>query len=256
MPTAPEQYSMQTVLTDDYDVSMQGVSVQYRVPRERFSGIKEYAIRWLKRRLEYEEFWAVRDVSFQVHRGEAFGIIGRNGSGKSTMLKVIARVLTPTSGRVITRGRIAPLLELGAGFHPELTGRENVFMNSTLLGRSQKETEQLLPEIVDFAEIEDFFDAPIRTYSTGMIARLGFSVATALRPDILLVDEVLSVGDGYFQEKCLNRMNSFRSLGTTIIIVSHNMNTLQSFCDRALWIDHGLMKAIGNVNEVIEQYTH
>lgn len=129
-------------------------------------------------------------------------------------------------------------------------------MNSTLLGRSQKETEQLLPEIVDFAEIEDFFDAPIRTYSTGMIARLGFSVATALRPDILLVDEVLSVGDGYFQEKCLNRMNSFRSLGTTIIIVSHNMNTLQSFCDRALWIDHGLMKAIGNVNEVIEQYTH
>lgn len=254
MHTAPERHSFQTELSNEHDVAMQGVSVLYRVPRERFSGIKEYAIRWLQRRLQYEEFWAVRDVSFQVQRGEAFGIIGRNGSGKSTMLKVIARVLTPTIGRVITRGRVAPLLELGAGFHHELTGRENVFMNSTLLGRSQKETEKLLPEIIEFAEIEDFIDAPLRTYSTGMVARLGFSVATALRPDILLVDEVLSVGDSHFQEKCLTRMNSFRALGTTIIIVSHNMNTIESFCNHALWIDHGQIKAIGDVSEVVAQY--
>ncbi|HSF82542.1 MAG TPA: ABC transporter ATP-binding protein [Anaerolineales bacterium] len=256
MHTAPERHSFQTELSNVHDVAMQGVSVLYRVPRERFSGIKEYAIRWLQRRVQYEEFWAVRDVSFQVQSGEAFGIIGRNGSGKSTMLKVIARVLTPTIGRVITRGRVAPLLELGAGFHHELTGRENVFMNSTLLGRSQKETEKLLPEIIEFAEIEDFIDAPLRTYSTGMVARLGFSVATALRPDILLVDEVLSVGDSHFQEKCLTRMNSFRALGTTIIIVSHNMNTIESFCDHALWIDHGQIKAIGDVSEVVAQYTH
>ncbi|HLA97259.1 MAG TPA: ABC transporter ATP-binding protein [Anaerolineales bacterium] len=255
MHTAPERYDVQAILNEKYDVYMQGVSVLYRVPRERFSGIKEYAIRLLQRRLQYEDFWAVRDVSFQVRSGEAFGIIGRNGSGKSTMLKVIARVLMPTMGRVVTRGKVAPLLELGAGFHHELTGRENVFMNSTLLGRSQKETERLMPEIIEFAEIEDFIDAPLRTYSTGMIARLGFSVASALRPDILLVDEVLSVGDSHFQEKCLARMNSFRAMGTTIIIVSHNMNTIESFCDHALWIDHGQIKSIGNVREVVAQYT-
>jgi ABC-type polysaccharide/polyol phosphate transport system ATPase subunit len=255
MHTALEPSDAQAILNGRDSVCMEGVSVLYRVPRERFSGIKEYAIRWLQRRVAYEEFWAVRRVTFQVYRGEVFGIIGRNGSGKSTMLKVMARVLMPTEGRVITRGRVAPLLELGAGFHHELTGRENVFMNSTLLGRSHKETEQLLPEIIDFAEIGDFIDAPLRTYSTGMVARLGFSVASAIRPDILLVDEALSVGDSHFQEKCLDRMNSFRAKGTTIIIVSHSMATIQSFCDRALWIDHGHVQAIGNVNEVVELYT-
>jgi len=255
MHIAPEPSSPQAVLNGKDSVCMEGVSVLYRVPRERYSGIKEYAIRWLQRRVVYEEYWAVRGVTFQVYRGEAFGIIGRNGSGKSTMLKVMARVLMPTEGKVITRGRVAPLLELGAGFHPELTGRENVFMNSTLLGRSHKETEQLLPEIIDFAEISDFIDAPLRTYSTGMVARLGFSVASAIRPDILLVDEALSVGDSHFQEKCLDRMNSFRTKGTTIIIVSHSMATIRSFCDRALWIDHGHVQAIGDVNEVVELYT-
>jgi ABC-type polysaccharide/polyol phosphate transport system ATPase subunit len=154
------------------------------------------------------------------------------------------------------RGRLAPLLELGAGFHPELTGRENVYLNSALLGFSRALTEELFPSIVEFAEIEEFIDAPLRTFSTGMVARLGFAVATSVRPDILLVDEVLSVGDNRFQEKCLARMNGFRDQGTTIVIVSHNMGTIQSFCNRALWLDNGQIRTIGIVNQVIEQYTN
>jgi ABC-2 type transport system ATP-binding protein len=244
----PVNVDKETVITFD------GVSVRYRVPRERVSGIKEFAIRWLQRRLEYEDFWAVRDVSFQVRRGEGFGIIGRNGAGKSTMLKVMARVLQPTEGRVVMRGRLAPLLELGGGFHPELNGRENVYLNMALLGYSRGDTNGLFDSIVDFAEISNFIDAPLRTYSTGMVARLGFAVATCMRPDILLVDEVLSVGDTRFQEKCIDRMKSFRKLGTTIVIVSHSMETVSHFCSRALWLDHGHVKAMGDVDEVVEQY--
>ncbi len=243
------------ILSAGHVVKFEDVSVRYRVPRERMSGIKEYTIRWLQRRLSYEEFWALQDISFEVREGEVFGVIGRNGAGKSTMLKVMARVLHPTRGRVVMYGHVAPLLELGAGFHYELTGRENVFLNSALLGHSQHETEAMLPEIIEFAEIADFIDAPIRTYSTGMIARLGFAVATSSRPDILLVDEVLSVGDQRFQEKCLDRMRGFRKSGTTIIIVSHSMHTIHSFCDRALWIDQGQIHAFGDVTEVVAQYS-
>lgn len=236
-------------------VLLEDVSVVYRVPREMVSGIKEFAIRFMQRRLAYEEFWALKGVSFNVNRGEVFGVIGRNGSGKSTMLKVMARVLQPTRGRIVTRGRLAPLLELGAGFHPELTGRENVFLNMALLGFTRKESEQLLPSIMDFAEIHDFIDAPIRTYSTGMVARLGFSVATSRRPEILLVDEVLSVGDGPFQEKCIDRMRSYQSMGSTIVIVSHSMPVIEAFCSRALLLDHGRVVAAGDVKDVVSQYT-
>jgi ABC-2 type transport system ATP-binding protein/lipopolysaccharide transport system ATP-binding protein len=235
-------------------IYLNDVSVIYRVPKERLSGIKEFAIRWMQRRLDYEEFWALKDLSIQIKRGEVFGVIGRNGSGKSTLLKVIARVLIPTQGRVITRGRVAPLLELGAGFQQELTGRENIYLNSALLGRSQKQTEALLPDIIEFAEIDEFIDAPIRTYSTGMQARLGFSVATCVRPDILLVDEVLSVGDAQFQVKCIDRMNAYREQGTTIILVSHSMATIQTFCDQAMWLDSGVTQATGPVDEVINHY--
>lgn len=244
----PLNADRETVITFD------GVSVRYRVPRERVSGIKEFAIRWLQRRLEYEDFWAVRKVSFQVRKGEGFGIIGRNGAGKSTMLKVMARVLQPTEGRVVMRGRLAPLLELGGGFHPELNGRENVYLNMALLGYSRRETDRLFDSIVDFSEISNFIDAPLRTYSTGMVARLGFAVATCMRPDILLVDEVLSVGDTRFQEKCIDRMKAFRGEGTTIVIVSHSMETVSHFCSRALWLDHGHVKAMGDVDEVVDQY--
>lgn len=235
-------------------VLLEDVSVVYRVPRERVSGIKEYAIRLLQRRLAYEDFWALKGVSFEVKRGEVFGVIGRNGSGKSTMLKVMARVLQPTRGRIMTRGRLAPLLELGAGFHPELTGRENVFLNMALLGFTRKESEELLPSIMDFAEIHDFIDAPIRTYSTGMVARLGFSVATSRRPEILLVDEVLSVGDGPFQDKCIDRMRTYQSMGSTIVIVSHSMPIIEAFCSRALLLDHGHVVAAGDVKDVVSQY--
>lgn len=231
------------------------VSVRYRVPRERVSGIKEFAIRWLQRRIQYESFWALRGASFEVRRGEVFGVVGRNGSGKSTMLKVMARVLRPTEGRIVTRGRVAPLLELGAGFHPELTGRENIFLNCALLGIPQHQTEELLPSIVEFAELAEFIEAPLRTFSTGMVARLGFSVATAIRPDILLVDEVLSVGDTAFQEKCIDRMNHFVESGTTIIIVSHALQTISSFCHRALWLDHGHVNIVGDVQDVIDAYS-
>jgi len=237
-------------------VTFENISVLYRVPKERLSGIKEYAIRLLQRKLQFEDFWALKEISFQINKGEIYGIIGRNGAGKSTTLKVIARVLQPTRGRMVTRGSISPFLELGAGFHPELTGRENIFLNSALLGHSRVETKEHLLEIIDFAGIGDFIEAPIRTYSTGMIARLGFSVATTIRPDVLLIDEVLSVGDVKFQEKCINRMNSFRDRGTTIIIVSHAMGTISHFCERAAWLAEGQIQAIGPASDVVRDYVN
>jgi ABC-2 type transport system ATP-binding protein len=235
-------------------ISFQDVSVRYRLPQERVSGLKEYTIRFLQRRVRYEQFWALKGVSFQVMPGEIFGIIGRNGAGKSTLLKVMARVLHPTRGRVILRGQIAPLLELGGGFHPELTGRENVYLNMALLGYTHRQTEELFDSIVAFAEIPDFIDAPLRTYSTGMVARLGFSVATCMQPEILLVDEVLSVGDTQFQQKCLQRMEDYQRQGTTIVIVSHSLDMIQTFCQRALWLKNGQVEAIGDVHEVVERY--
>jgi ABC-2 type transport system ATP-binding protein/lipopolysaccharide transport system ATP-binding protein len=254
MPTGSNSQANPYESNNSTAITLDKISVMYRVPYESVSGIKEYTIRWAQRRLVYKEFWALRDVSLQIQRGEIFGVIGHNGAGKSTLLKVIARVLHPTDGRVTLRGKVAPLLELGAGFHPELTGRENVFLNSALLGRSRREMERLLPEVVEFAEIGDFIDAPIRTYSTGMEARLGFSVATCARPDILLVDEVLSVGDAQFQQKCLDRINSFQAQGTTIILVSHGMAAIETYCERAMWLQKGRVEALGPASDVINQY--
>lgn len=241
-------------ITNGPVISFEGVSVRYRVPHERVSGIKEYTIKWLQRRLVYDEFWALQNVSFDVERGESFAIVGRNGAGKSTSLKVIARVLQPTLGRVIIRGKVSPLLELGAGFNTELTGRENIYLNSSLLGRSRKETDALFDSILDFSEISDFIDAPLRTYSTGMMARLGFAVATCFRPDVLLVDEVLSVGDARFQEKCMARMRAYRDQGTTILFVTHALGAVKGFCHRALWLEAGHVKAIGPAGEISDQY--
>ncbi len=235
-------------------INLHHISIQYRLPRERLSGIKEYAIRWTQGRLQYHQFWALRDIHLEIGRGESFGIVGRNGAGKSTLLKVMARVLKPTQGRVIMRGRTAPLLELGAGFHHELTGRENVFLNGALIGLPRKDIATQFDAIVDFAEIDEFIDAPLRTYSTGMVARLGFAVATCIRPEILLIDEVLSVGDVAFQEKCLRRMRAFQAEGTTIVLVSHSMGRVQEFCQRALWLDGGQAAALGDVDEVVAQY--
>lgn len=235
-------------------IRVEGVSVQYRIPRERITSLKEYAIRLLQQRVQHDEFFALRDVSFSVAKGEAFGIIGRNGAGKSTLLKVVARVLTPTTGKLWFQGRIAPLLELGAGFHPELTGRENIYLNGTLLGYKRAEINSLFDEIVEFAELWDFIDAPLRTYSSGMAARLGFSVATISQPDILLADEILSVGDEKFSRKCEERMQKFQRNGTTILLVSHSSEMIRSMCRQALWLDRGKIKAIGAAEDVVSRY--
>ncbi|MGH7307124.1 MAG: ABC transporter ATP-binding protein [Candidatus Rokuibacteriota bacterium] len=235
-------------------IALEGVSVRFRVPHERIATLKEYALRMASRRVRHEEFWALRDASLSVDEGEVFGLIGRNGAGKSTLLKVVARVLRPTAGRVRVRGRVAPLLEFGAAFHPELTGRENVFLNGTLLGRSRRQLAERFEGIVEFAELADFIDAPLRTYSSGMVARLGFAIATDVRPDVLILDEGLSVGDTDFQIKCTGRIREFREGGTTIILVSHEMAYVTEMCTRAAWIDHGAVKAVGPAPDVVRAY--
>jgi len=235
-------------------IGLEAVSVRYRVPEERFGTIKEYIIRRIQGKVNHRDFWALHEVNLQISKGEIFGIVGRNGAGKSTMLKVISRVLRPTQGRVWIRGQLAPLLELGAAFHHELTGRENIFLNAALLGHTQKEVEERFVDIVTFADIGGFIDAPLRTYSTGMVARLGFAVATAWEPDILVLDEVLAVGDEAFQAKCHERINSFREHGVTVLLVSHNTQVVKSICQRAVWIDQGQIKSIGRADEVVAQY--
>jgi ABC-type polysaccharide/polyol phosphate transport system ATPase subunit len=241
-------------LSTETAVQLDHVSVRYRVPQERIGTFKEYAIRMLQGRIGYNEFWGLREVSLRLSHGEILGIVGRNGAGKTTLLKVIARVLRPTRGRVWVRGRLAPLLDLGAGFHPELTGRENIFLNGSLLGHPQRETRERFAEILEFAELQDFIDAPLRTYSSGMIARLGFAVATAWQPDILILDEVLAVGDEAFQRKCRTRLEGFRNEGTTVLLVSHNAEMIRTMCSQAIWLDHGTVTAWGSADEVTQQY--
>lgn len=226
----------------------------YLIPRERIRSLKEYAIRRLRRRVFFDQFEALRGVSFEVQTGEALGLIGRNGAGKSTALRVIARIIPPTGGRVVVSGRVAPILELGLGLHGELTGRENVMLQGALLGFSRAEMKRRIPRIVAFAELEEFIDAPLRTYSTGMAARLAFSVATDVDPDILLIDEVLSVGDERFQIKSEARMKEFRRAGKTIVFVSHSARQINETCDRAVWIHEGRVVREGPAAEVTEAY--
>lgn len=235
-------------------IRLEKVSVRYRLPGERIHTFKEYAIRFLQGRIQYKDFNALQDVNLQIHKGEIFGIIGNNGAGKSTLLKVISRVLIPTQGRVWIKGKVSPMLELGAGFHPELTGRENVFLNGTILGHPHREIEEHMDEIIEFSELGTFIDAPLRTYSSGMHARLGFAASTTWVPDILILDEVLSVGDESFQRKCEMRMKGFRNGNTTSILVSHNMNTIRSLCERVAWLDHGKVRTVGPASEVIAEY--
>ncbi len=230
------------------------VSVRYRIPRERIGSLKEYAIRRLKRRLHFDEFEALRDVSLEVPGGETVGVIGRNGAGKSTLLRLIARVMPPTAGRVVVWGRTAPLLELGLGFHGELTGRENIMLQGALLGFSRAEMRRRTPRIVEWAELEEFIDAPVRTYSTGMAARLAFSVATDVEPDILLVDEALAVGDERFQLKCHRRMEEFRQAGKTVFLVSHALAAVRENCRRTIWIHEGRLVRDGDSNSVTDLY--
>jgi ABC-type polysaccharide/polyol phosphate transport system ATPase subunit len=235
-------------------ILLEKVSVRYRIPRERIGSLKEYAIRRLKRRLHFDEFEALRDVTLEVPPGETLGVIGRNGAGKSTLLRLVARVMPPSAGRVLVAGRIAPLLELGLGFHGELTGRENIMLQGALLGFSRGEMRRRTPRIVEWAELEEFIDAPVRTYSTGMAARLAFSVATDVEPDILLVDEALSVGDERFQMKCRTRVEEFRAAGKTVLLVSHGLASIRDNCRRTIWIHEGRLVRDGDSMSVTELY--
>ena len=235
-------------------IILDNISVRYRAPEVKVGTFKEYAIQLLKRQVKIKDFSALSNVNLQVNEGEIIGIVGRNGAGKSTLLKVVSRVLIPTEGRVRLRGWVSPLLELGAGFHPELTGRENIFLNGTLLGHKRREVETRLDEIIEFAELGAFIDSPLRTFSSGMIARLGFSIATTWKPDILILDEILAVGDENFRNKCNARIEYFKSEGTTTLLVSHSANNIESLCSRAIWLDHGEIKASGSVQEIISLY--
>ncbi len=235
-------------------VSVEHVTVSYRVPKEQVRTFKEYAIRRIQGRIQHNEFLALNDVSLNVRKGEVFGLIGVNGAGKTTLLRLVARVMRPTKGRVRVWGKVAPMLAMGAGFHNELTGRENVFLNGAILGFTRKEMEEKFDRIVDFADIWDFIDSPLRTYSSGMVARLGFAVATDSMPDILIVDEVLSVGDSAFQDKSLARITSFREKGGTILFVSHAMPIIREMCQQVAWLDQGQIRMIGPADEVVQRY--
>lgn len=237
-------------------IQIEGVSLCYRLAKQRIRSFKEYAIHWMRGSLAYEKLWALRDVSFTVRQGETLGIVGRNGAGKSTLLKVISRVLKPTGGKAEIRGRLAPILELGTGFDYELTGIENIYLNALLLGRSRKEIDAVIEGVVEFSGLGDFVRAPIRNYSSGMQARLGFSIATAWIPDILILDEVLAVGDSAFTEKCEERVREFHAAGTTVLMVSHNPYAVRENCTRCLWLDAGRLRADGATEEVLEMYHH
>jgi ABC-2 type transport system ATP-binding protein len=233
-------------------VVVEGVSKTFRLYHERNQSLKVALLR--RKRATYEELWALRDVSFEVFPGQTFALIGENGSGKSTLLKCIARILRPESGRTSVTGKVSALLELGAGFHPELSGRDNIFLNGSILGLSKKHIEAKFDEIVDFAGLERFIDTPVKNYSSGMYVRLGFSVAINVDPDVLLVDEVLAVGDEQFQRKCAEKFADLRARGKTIVIVSHSLSTVRSICDQAAWLQRGRLKLLGPAPAVIDAY--
>ena len=211
-------------------------------------------IKSIKKQVSYDEFWALKDVSFELRKGDALGLIGLNGSGKSTMLKTIAGVLKPTKGSVTVNGSIAPLIELGAGFDMDLTARENVFLNGALLGYSRKQMQEYYDDIVEFSELKDFMDVPVKNFSSGMVSRLAFAIATIGTPDILIVDEVLSVGDFRFQEKCEQRIQKMMNGETTILFVSHNINQVEKLCNKIVWLEKGVVKAFGDAKEIAEEY--
>ena len=235
-------------------IDVSDATVRFNMASERIDNLKEYVIKLVKHQLMFQEFLALKNVDFSVKKGEAWGVIGTNGSGKSTLLKLICGILKPYTGTVKIQGSIAPLIELGAGFDGDLTAKENIFLNGAVLGHTKKYMKDHFEEIVEFAELQDFLDMPIKNYSSGMAARLGFSIATVVRPDILIVDEVLSVGDYAFQQKCEKRMKGMLEGGTTLLFVSHSIDSVRSLCDHALWLDKGNVKLKGEVEKVCDAY--
>ena len=230
------------------------ISMRYLMTYDRIQSIKEYIVQMLRGKIKYEEFWALKNVSFEVDRGEVVGIVVHNGAGKSTLLKVISGILKPTGGELEVHGNVVPMLELGSGFDHDLTGRENIFLNGSILGYSEKYLKEKYEQIVEFSELGKFIDVPIRNYSSGMLMRLAFSIATVVQPEILIVDEILAVGDAAFQEKSKARMLELMSGGTTVLFVSHSLEQIREMCDRVIWLEHGQIKAIGATKEICDAY--
>lgn len=235
-------------------IDVDRVTIRFNLSNQKVDNLKEYLIKILKRELLFQEFLAVKDVSFQVRAGEAWALIGTNGSGKSTMLKAISGILKPYRGSISVNGSVAPLIELGAGFDPEMTARENIFLNGCVLGHTEQFMKEHFDEIVEFSGIEEFLDSPLKNYSSGMRARLGFAVATMVKPEILIVDEILAVGDYKFRQKCEQRMREMLDGGTTLLFVSHNIEEVRRLCDHAVWLDKGICRMQGEVNEVCDAY--
>ena len=235
-------------------IEIKNVSMCFNMPREKVDNMKEFFIKFLKKQLHYEEFYALTDVSFTVKKGEVVGIVGLNGSGKSTLLKVISGILTPTLGSAKTVGTISPLIELGAGFDFELTTKENIYLNGSVLGFDRKFIREKYDEILDFAELREFENVARKNFSSGMVARLGFAIATLVKPDILIVDEILAVGDYLFQEKCEKRIADMMAGGTTVLIVSHAIDQIERLCSRVIWLERGKVKKIGETKEVCAEY--
>lgn len=237
-------------------VKVEDVSLKFNMDANRATSLKEFCVRWFKKDLKRmeKEFWALKQVSFEVKRGDVVGIIGHNGAGKSTLLKVVSGIMKPTKGSLKVRGNVVPMLELGSGFDMELTGRENIYLNGAIMGYSEKFLDQKYEEIIRFSELGDFIEAPIRTYSSGMLARLAFSIACIVEPEILIVDEILSVGDADFQEKSRARMMELMSGGTTVFFVSHNLEQIKEMCNKVLWLEHGEVIRYGKTEEVCGEY--
>lgn len=235
-------------------IKAENVSVKYLMTYDRIQSMKEYLVQMVKGKIKYEEFWALKDVSFEVKKGEVLGIIGHNGAGKSTLLKVISGILKPTTGSVQVNGTIVPMLELGSGFDFDLTGQENVFLNGAILGYSEQFLKEKYEEIVAFSELGQFIDVPLRNYSSGMVMRLAFSIATVVRPDILIVDEILAVGDAEFQEKSKKRMLELMGGGTTVLFVSHSLPQIREMCNKAIWLEHGKIIMAGDTASVCDAY--
>lgn len=238
----------------DTIIEVKDVSMRFRMANDNIRSIKEFAVQMLKGKIQYNEFEALKHVTFNVKRGEVVGLIGRNGAGKSTMLKVISGILKPTEGSVTVRGNIAPMLELGSGFDFDMTGRENIFLNGAILGYAEEFLKSKYNEIVEFSEIGQFIDVPLRNYSSGMIARLAFSIATVVVPEVLIVDEVLSVGDAAFQEKSHKRMMELMHGGTTVLFVSHSIEQIRQMCNRVVWLEQGQVRAFGETQAICDMY--
>ncbi|KOP66245.1 teichoic acid ABC transporter ATP-binding protein [Bacillus sp. FJAT-18019] len=239
---------------DEIAVSIKDVSIKFNMQIEKIDNLKEYLVKLLKGKINYKEFWALQNISFDIYKGEVFGLVGLNGAGKSTLLKVIAGVLKPTSGKLSVSGTIVPLIELGAGFDMELSARENIYLNGAILGYSRKFIEEKFDEIIEFAETQEFLDVPLKNYSSGMLARIAFAISTVVEPEILIVDEILAVGDYKFQQKCMERIQKMLSNGVTVLFVSHSASQVEQLCTRVAYLDKGRLIEVGATNEVLAKY--